>query len=154
MARMHTGGHGKAKSRKPKVSITKAGGGISNAEEIKKIINEYAKQNMTPAMIGQRLKEKHNLPYIKQAFGARLGSILREQGVQSQLPADMMALIKRAVNMRSHLLENSNDQHNKMRLTRVESKIWRLSKYYKKEGVLPGTWKYDPEQAALLVKQQ
>ncbi|TMS41309.1 MAG: 30S ribosomal protein S15, partial [Methanobacterium sp.] len=34
----------------------------------------------------------------------------------------------------------------------VESRIRRLVSYYRNEGVLPEDWRYEPNQAALLVK--
>ncbi|MDE1846050.1 MAG: 30S ribosomal protein S15 [Candidatus Micrarchaeota archaeon] len=153
MARMHTGGHGKAKSRKPEVelgvmpedvTITKA--------QIEDVIVDYAKQNMHQAQIGQALKEKHGIKYIKQIFGKRLGEILGEKKVANAYPQDFLDLIKKAVVMRSHLAKNHRDVYGATRLKRVESKIWRLTKYYKSTGVIPQDWKYEPEKAALLVK--
>jgi small subunit ribosomal protein S15 len=153
MAKMHTGGNGKSKSRKP---MLKKGqlpeDSTTNKEEILKLINDYAKQKVSPALIGQRLKKKHNVPYIKQLFDKRLEKVLADNGIESKLPSDMLALMKKAVNMREHISSNKNDQHNKLRLTRIESKIWRLSKYYKREGRIPADWKYDPKQAELLIK--
>ncbi len=150
---MHTGGHGKAKSRKPNIESAKPiEGANTNKKEIEGIIEGYAKQNMHQAMIGQMLKEKHNVPYIKQLFGKRLGHILSEKGAKGPLPQDMFDLMKKAVNMREHITANHKDFHNKLRLQRTESKIWKLSKYYKSKGVIANDWKYDPEQAALLIK--
>ena len=153
MAKMHTGGHGKSKSRKPNLDTAKPIDGASkDKKEIEEIIEKYAKQNMHQAQIGQALKEKHNVPYIKQLFGKRLGKILQEKGVKSELPRDMFDLMKKAVNMREHITANHKDNHNKLRLQRTESKIWKLSKYYKSRGTLPSDWKYDPVKAALLIK--
>lgn len=153
MAKLHTKGHGKAKSRKPEAEMVKMPEGVTlSREELESLIEKYAKEGMHQAMIGQVLKKEHGIPYIKQAFGKRLGKILEEKGVQTPLPTDMLDLIRRAVNMRDHLAANHNDVHNTVRLRRVESKIWRLTKYYKKRGVLPAGWKYEPEKAALLIK--
>ncbi len=153
MAKLHTKGKGHAKSRKPEVEIGTMLEGLKlSKEEIDVLIEKYAKQGMHQAMIGQVLKDKHGAPYIKQIFGKRLGQILEEKGLKSPLPQDMLDLIKKAVNMRKHLKANHKDVHNTVRLKRVESKIWRLTKYYKKTGVLPPDWKYEPEQAALLIK--
>ncbi len=151
MAKMHTGGHGKSKSRKPKLE------GSANADngamqDAKTLILGYAKQNMHPAMMGQVLKEKNNVPYIRQMFGKRLVEMLEQEGFKRELPVDMLDLIKKAVNMREHIAANHNDAHNKLRLIRTESKIWRLIKYYKRRKTLPADWKYEPEKAALLVK--
>lgn len=153
MARMHTGKHGKSKSRKPEVEIGKSpeGAKLSKAE-IVKLVEDYSKQGVSPALIGQYLKDKHEVPYIRQATGQRLMEIMKEKKIAGDLPSDLLSLMRKAVGMRKHLEKNKQDVHNRTRLGRTESKIWRLSKYYKKEGVLPKNWKYDPEQAALIIK--
>lgn len=150
---MHTGGHGKAKSRKPLVEIGKMPEDMTVSKaQLEDVIVDYAKQNMHQAQIGQMLKEKHGVKYVKQVFGKRLGEILKEKGVKNEYPQDFLDLIKKAVLMRNHLAKNHRDVYNTTRLKRVESKIWRLTKYYKKVGVIPEDWKYDPAKAALLVK--
>ena len=63
-----------------------------------------------------------------------------------------MDLIRRVVNIIDHLKENPKDLHGKRGLTIIESKIRRLGKYYLREGQLPEGWRYDPTEAALLVK--
>ncbi len=153
MAKLHTKGRGRSKSRKPEVEMGKMPEGVTlSREELESLIEKYARQGMHQARIGQVLKREHNIPYIKQALGKRLGKVLEEKGVQSPLPRDMLDLIRRAVNIRDHLSANHGDVHNAVRLKRVESKIWRLTKYYKKSGVLPEGWRYEPEKAALLIK--
>ncbi len=155
MARMHTSGHGKSKSRKPEVEIGKPPEGLNiTRAEIEDLIVEYAKQNMHQAQIGQQLKDKHGVKYVKQVFGKRLGEILEEKGVKSEFPQDMLDLIKKAVGMREHIAKNHKDTYNKVRLNRIESKIWRLTRYYKRVGLIPEDWKYEPDKAALLVKGQ
>ncbi|MDE1762114.1 MAG: 30S ribosomal protein S15 [Candidatus Micrarchaeota archaeon] len=153
MARMHTGGHGRAKSRKPEVEIGRMPEDLQlTKEQLEEAIVGYAKQNMHQAQIGQMLKEKHGARYIKQIFGKRLGEILKEKGVKTDFPQDFLDLIKKAVVMRSHIGKNNKDTYSRTRLQRVESKIWRLTKYYKKAGVIPLDWKYEPGKAALLIK--
>lgn len=148
---MHTKKHGKAKSRKPtlenatKESVDKA--------QIEKIIEEYAKKGVEPAMIGQKLKEDHNVPYIKHMMGKSLGQILEEKGLAGQIPPDLMDLMKKAVNINAHLTSNKHDTHNRTRMKRMESKIWRLTKYYIRTGKLPSGWRYDPKQAELIIKR-
>ena len=41
-----------------------------------------------------------------------------------------------------------------MRLRSIESKIWRLTKYYIRKGSLPQGWRYDAKQAKLIIKRQ
>ncbi|MGC8479355.1 MAG: 30S ribosomal protein S15 [Candidatus Micrarchaeia archaeon] len=153
MARMHTKKHGKSKSRKPVVEMGKVPEGSPSKDEIEKIIEEHMKKGVEPRVIGQRLKNENKVPYIKQVFGKRLVKIMEEKGYKQEFPQDLMDLMKRAVNLRAHLTVNKKDIHNKLRLNRVESKIWRLTKYYKKEGVVAQDWSYDPEKAALIVKR-
>ena len=153
MAKMHTRKHGKARSRKPEVAPNAEPEWLTmKREEVLEQITSYAKQGMHQAMIGQMLKEKYGVLYIKQLFGKRLGEILKEINYPKPLPQDLLDLIKKAVNMREHIAVNKKDEYNKLRLQRVESKIWRLTKYYKKKGVLPPSWVYEPSSAALLIK--
>ena len=153
MARMHSKKHGKSKSRKPALepgampeNLT-----LSNVQ-IEERILDYSKQGFSPAVIGEKLKKEHNVPYIKQVMGKRLSVILKEHGQAGAIPPDLMDLMRKAVKIKTHLAKNGQDMHNRTNLRRAESKIWRLSKYYIKSGVLPGTWRYDPQQAALLIK--
>ncbi len=152
MARMHTKKHGKSKSRKPVVELGVAPEGVPSKKEIEEKINEYMKKGIEPRLIGQYLKTKHNIPYVKQIFGKRLVLVMKDQGYTAEFPQDLLDLMKKAVNMRKHITINKRDVHNKIRLNRIESKIWRLTKYYKKEGIVAQDWKYDPEKAALIVK--
>ncbi|MDE1825843.1 MAG: 30S ribosomal protein S15 [Candidatus Micrarchaeota archaeon] len=155
MARMHTGGHGKAKSRKPEVEIGTRPQDLELTNgQIEEIIVGYAKQNMHQAQIGQALKDMHGVKYVKQVFGKRLGAILKAKGFATGFPQDFLDLIRKAVTMRSHLAKNHRDTYNNTRLKRVESKIWRLTKYYKSAGRIPQEWKYEPERAALLIKSK
>lgn len=153
MARMHTGKHGKSKSRKPAVEMGTVPEGVTlTAKEIEQLALEYAKKGMAQAMIGQTLKDEHNVPYIRQVMGKRLGVILKQNKAQGELPPDMLDLMKKATVLRKHLEKNHGDMHNKTSLIRTEAKIWRLSKYYKREGMLPDTWKYEPAKVALMIK--
>ena len=68
-------------------------------QQIEEIIVGYAKQGMEPALIGQKLKNEHNVPYIKHYMGRKLGDIMKEKNLQGQMPADLMDLMKKAVNL-------------------------------------------------------
>jgi len=61
-------------------------------------------------------------------------------------------MIKKAVEIKSHLEKNKKDYISKRGLELAESKIRRLAKYYKKNNQLPKDWKWDPEKAKLMVK--
>jgi small subunit ribosomal protein S13e len=55
------------------------------------------------------------------------------------------------VAVRKHLERNRKDKDSKFRLILIESRIHRLSRYYKSVGVLAPTWKYESATASTLV---
>ena len=63
-----------------------------------------------------------------------------------------MNLLRRVVELRVHLERNGKDYQSYRGLELTESKIRRLVRYYIKIGTLPKKWKYDPEQAKLLIR--
>lgn len=152
MARMHSKKKGKAKSRKPAAEEIRLPEGHPGKKEIEELIIGYAKQGMGPALIGETLKRKHNIPYIKYSLERPLTKFLEERGVSTPVPSDMLDLMRKAVNLYGHLATNKQDVDNRIRLHKIESKIWRLTKYYIREGVLPANWRYDHKQAELLIK--
>jgi len=56
-----------------------------------------------------------------------------------------------AVAVRKHLERNRKDRDSKFRLILIESRIHRLARYYKTNGVLPPTWKYESATASTIV---
>jgi small subunit ribosomal protein S13e len=50
-------------------------------------------------------------------------------------------MIKKAVAVRKHLERNRKDRDAKFRLILIESRIHRLSRYYKTKSQLPANWK-------------
>ena len=150
MARLHTRKHGKSKSRKPVAEDVKI---TADRKEVEGAILDYARQGMSSSEIGQSVKVAHGVGYLKPLLGKRLNQFLAEKGVKKELPDDIMALMRKAVSMRKHLASNHGDVYGMIRLGRVEAKIWRLSRYYRSSGKIPADWKYDPEQAALMIKK-
>jgi small subunit ribosomal protein S13e len=59
--------------------------------------------------------------------------------------------VHQAVAVRKHLERNRKDKDSKFRLILIESRIHRLSRYYKTVGVLPPTWKYESATASTMV---
>lgn len=68
-----------------------------------------------------------------------------------EIPEDLYHLIKKAVSIRKHLERFRKDTDSKFRLILVESRIHRLSRYYKTKRQLPPTWKYESSTASALV---
>ncbi len=53
--------------------------------------------------------------------------------------------------VRKHLERNRKDKDSKFRLILIESRIHRLSRYYKTVGVLQPNWKYESATASTMV---
>lgn len=121
-------------------------------EEIEELVVKLYKEGHPPSKIGIILRDQYGIPKVKDVIGLKITQILEKHGLKPEYPEDLMNLIRRAVRLREHLKEHPKDLHSKRGLQLIESKIRRLVKYYKRKGVLPEGWKYDPEKAAVLVK--
>lgn len=121
-------------------------------EEIEELIVKFNREGKTASEIGVTLRDQYGIPSVKAVTGEKITQILEKKGQANDYPEDILNLIKRAVNIRDHLKENPKDIHSKRGLTIIESRIRRLGSYYSKEGKLPEGWRYDPTEAALLVK--
>ena len=111
----------------------------------------YAKKGMTPSQIGVRLRDQHGIPQVFQVTGKRILRILRQKGLAPSTPEDLYFLIRTAVSIRKHLRLNRKDKNAKYRLILIESRIHRISRYYKRSKTLPPNWKYDWRTAGTLV---
>lgn len=96
---------------------------------------------MTPSQIGVSLRDQHGIPQVRFITGKKILRILKKQGCAPSLPEDLYMLIKKAVSMRKHLKRNKTDINCKFNLIIIESRIHRLSRYYKKTGQIAPTWK-------------
>lgn len=121
-------------------------------EEIEEVILKLKKEGNSTSMIGIILRDQYGVPDVKLITGMKITKILEKHDQGLEYPEDLMNLIRKAVNIHEHLKENPKDLHTRRGLRIVESKIRRLVTYYRNEGVLPEGWRYDPKQAALLVK--
>ena len=123
-----------------------------DATELEELIVKLAKEGHHIAMIGTILRDQYGIPSAKLVTRKKILKILKEHNITSTLPEDLMNVIKRALRVRKHLDTHKKDISNKRNLMLIESKIQRLVKYYKKKGILPTDWVYEPEKVALLVK--
>jgi small subunit ribosomal protein S15 len=152
MARMHTKRKGKSKSRKPVIAEGTRVEMPLSKEEVERLIEGYTKQGMPPAVVGERLKREHGILYPRHALGMRMNRFLKARGMNTQMPEDLLNLMSKAVNLNKHISANRQDKSNMLNLRRTESKIWRLTKYYIRTGVLPEGWRYDVKQAELIIR--
>lgn len=110
---------------------------------------KLSKEGHPPSKIGIILRDQHGVPLAKPITGKSITEILKERKLSSSLPEDLENLLRKATRLHVHYDRNKADLHNKRALQIVEAKIYKLSKYYKRKGVLPPDWKYTPKAIAL-----
>ncbi|MBS1194087.1 MAG: rps15p [Methanomicrobia archaeon] len=152
MARMHARRRGTSGSVRPYRKEVPAWSN-SDVKEIEKVIREFRKQGRPASEIGLVLRDKYGVPDVKLVMGKRLGTILKEMGMEAKLPEDLANLIRKALGLRKHLATNKNDLHNKRQLQLTESKVRRLARYYVRAGTLPKDWTYKAESAEILLSR-
>lgn len=123
----------------------------ANQKSVTEKVVRLARKGNTPSAIGAILRDGEGVPSVRAVTGKKIARILKAKGLQPALPEDLYFLIKKAVTMRKHLERNSKDKDQKFRLVLVESRIYRLARFYKKAGRLPPTWKYEAATASALL---
>jgi small subunit ribosomal protein S15 len=151
MSRMHSQRKGSSGSKKPLVDKNPSWVQQS-PEEITDLVVKLAGEGMTMAKIGLVLRDQYAVPNVHLAVGKSIREILAEKGIKYDLPEDLQGLMKRAVQLNEHIRNNPKDLHNLRGQQLIESKIRRLVKYYKREGVIPETWQYSLDTASLQVE--
>lgn len=123
-----------------------------NPQEIEDLIVNLSNQGMGPAQIGMALRDQYGVPNVKAITKKRVNQILTEKKLASDIPRDLLNLIRRSVALQKHMEANTKDFSSKRGYQLTVSKIRRLVDYYVTNGKLPADWRYTPETAALLVK--
>jgi len=141
MARMHSGAHGKAGSKRP-AQHTPSWAPYKE-KEVEKLVIKYAKAGKSSSEIGMILRDSYGINSIPALTGKKVGAILSEHNVSKILPEDMLALIKKVIDIKAHIEKNNHDQTAKRGLILTGSKIRRLAKYYKRTGALAQEWDLD-----------
>jgi small subunit ribosomal protein S15 len=118
-------------------------------EEVEALVIKLAKEGNAPSRIGTILRDQYSIPLVKPIVGKTITKILKDAELSPAMPEDLGELLKKAESLAVHLERNKKDLHNKRALQIIEAKIHKLSRYYKREGVLPPTWKYEPKIATL-----
>jgi len=114
------------------------------SEEVEALIVKLAKEGNSPSKIGVILRDQYGIPLVKPIVGKSVTEILKDNDLASVIPEDLDMLLRKASRLRTHLERNRSDKYNKRALQIVESRIHRLSEYYKRKGLLPRDWKYTP----------
>ena len=122
----------------------------SSLEKLTPLICQLAKKGLVPSQIGIYLRDCKGIPQTKIITGKKIIRILKMKKMAPEIPEDLYFLVKKAINIRKHLERNKKDKDSKFRLILIESKIHRLSRYYKKTNKLPVAWKYGSPDISLL----
>ncbi len=150
MARMYSRKRGKSGSKHPLKKTKKVWLRYSD-KEVEQLIVKLAKQGNTQSKIGIVLRDTYGVPDVRIVLSKKIGQVLDENKLKPNLPDDLMALIRKELDIFKHLEVNKKDMPAKRGLQLTESKINRLVKYYKKKGILDKNWVYDRSKAKLLV---
>ncbi|GFO96260.1 SSU ribosomal protein S13e [groundwater metagenome] len=152
MARMHTRRKGQAGSKKPhRTEPVKWSN--TNKDEIEKTILQLADQGKSSSEIGMSLRDRYGIPDVTLVTGKKMVAILKDNKHAPKVPEDIRNLIVKVLDIKKHLDKNPKDVHNKRSLNNMVSKIRRLEKYYRREGVLPQDWKYSIKNAEMLISR-
>ena len=150
MGRMHSGGKGISKSSLP-YKRTPAAWVKTTATAVEDQVCKFAKKGLTPSQIGVLLRDQHGVAQVRSITGNKILRLLKKNGLAAEIPEDLYSLIKKAVAIRKHLERNRKDKDSKFRLILVESRIHRLSRYYRLSKKLDANWKYESGTASALV---
>jgi len=151
MARTYSRKKGKSGSTKP--SVKKVPVWVRyKPNEIELLIVKLAKEEKTASQIGIALRDIYGIPDVKSVCKKSISKILSEKKLLPKLPYDLTSVIKKAITVRKHLENNRKDMTAKRGMQLTEAKIGRLTKYYKRKGVLSDEWKYIPEKASFLIE--
>ncbi len=142
MARMHSRKRGKSGSHKdytedPKKFVS------HSEEEIADTIVALKKEGLSKSQIGIKLRDQYAVASTKAILGKKVGDVLREKGVQDQIPEDLMNLIRRYQNANKHNAINTKDKASIRSAALIMSKILRLVRYYKSNGYIAREWNLD-----------
>jgi len=121
-------------------------------DEIEETVARLAAQGKRSAEIGGVLRDQYAVPNVRLATGKTVTEIMRARGTKFSMPEDLADLMRKAVDLQSHLKLNLKDLSNLRGLQLIESKIRRLARYYQEEGVLPATWDYTVKIQELAAK--
>ncbi len=151
MSRMHSSKKGKSGSKLP-FRVESPEWVEFKGKKAEEIAVTVAKQGHTMAYTGLILRDLYGIPRVKLMTNKKMGQIYKENNLLPPIPDDLVALMRKAVNLNKHLKNNPKDISNKRGLILIEAKIKRLSDYYKLKNRIPKTWKYSIDSAEVLTK--
>lgn len=146
---MHSSSKGKSGSKKPIKRVPSWA--PYKEKEVEKLVLKLAKTGKFPSQIGMLLRDNYGIHDIKALTKKKVSAILKENSLSSELPEDLLSLIKKMIAIREHLEKNKHDETAQRGLSLTNSKIRRLVKYYKKHKKLAAGWKLDLEKLKMYI---
>ncbi len=145
---MHSRDKGRSGSTKPSKKTKPLWTSLKTAE-IEMIVFKLAKDGNSTSQIGMVLRDSYGIPDVKVVTKKSVSDILKEKKSLPEIPDDLMALMKKLVNLEKHFEANRQDKTSLRGIQLTESKIKRLVKYYKQTKKLAVDWKYDSRSIRL-----
>lgn len=108
--------------------------------EIEDTIVQLRNSNLSSAVIGVRLRDQYGIPSTKAVLGKKLGDVLSEKELKSDIPEDLKSVIEKYKRVSKHLELNTADKKNFRSRSLLMAKTRRLIKYYKRKDMLPPGW--------------
>jgi len=99
--------------------------------------------------IGTILRDQYAIPLVKPITGKSISETLKASNLAASMPEDLFNLVKKAQGLAVHMDKNKKDLHNKRNMQIIEARIHKLSRYYKREGVIDKKWKYEAKIASI-----
>ena len=141
IARLYTSKRGRSGSTRPISKKTPAWCKYT-PEEVEALVLKLSREGNSPSTIGALLRDRYAVPLVRSVTGKSVLEILSSGQQTGTVPEDLSALLKKADDLRRHLEKNRKDYVNKRSLAMIESKIHRLTKYYKSNGLIKADWQY------------
>jgi len=94
-------------------------------EDIKKIVVELGKENLSPEQIGLKLRDEHGIPTVK-IFKIKIKKILEEAGIPVRTEAEGRE--RKIENLKKHFEKNKHDYKAQRSLVKNVSLINRAKK--------------------------
>jgi small subunit ribosomal protein S15 len=141
LARIHSHRHGKSHQTRP-TSKRPPSWLTYSADEVSSLAIKMGREGLSPSQIGVRLRDEYGIPLVKPILGKSIATLLRENKLAPAIPEDLQHLLERARRVQLHLQTYKSDRRNVRSLELIEAKIYRLSKYYKRTGLIPSDFKY------------
>jgi small subunit ribosomal protein S15 len=118
-------------------------------EEVEAFIIKLAKEGHSTSSIGTILRDQYAIPLAKPIIGKSISDVLEASNLAPTMPEDLANLMKKAQGLAVHIDKNKKDLHNKRNMQIIEARIHKLSRYYKREGVIAKNWKYEAKIASV-----